>query len=89
MFGFIYKTTNKVNGKAYIGMCSSQSRFSKYLGSGVLLKQAIEKYGVENYTNGEKISESLKNKNEKEKEIITNLLVNNDGIFVDYNREIT
>ena len=49
MFGFIYKTTNKVNGKAYIGMCSSQSRFSKYLGSGVLLKQAIEKYGVENF----------------------------------------
>lgn len=49
MFGFIYKTTNKANGKAYIGMCSSKSRFKDYLGSGILLRQAIEKYGRENF----------------------------------------
>lgn len=45
MIGFIYKTTNKINGKSYIGMCSSEKRFSTYLGSGLLLKQAIKKYG--------------------------------------------
>lgn len=48
-FGFIYKTTNKINGKSYIGMCSSPRRFKNYLGSGVLLKQAIDKYGSENF----------------------------------------
>ena len=49
LFGFVYKTTNKINGKSYIGMCSSKCRFDSYLGSGKLLKQAIEKYGPENF----------------------------------------
>jgi len=49
MIGFIYKTTNKINGKSYIGMCSSEKRFDTYLGSGKLLKQAITKYGKENF----------------------------------------
>lgn len=47
MIGFIYKTTNTINGKSYIGLCSSAKRFENYLGSGVLLKQAIKKYGAD------------------------------------------
>lgn len=46
--GFIYKTTNLVNGKFYVGKCMNDPR-EKYLGSGKLLKQAIEKYGAENF----------------------------------------
>ncbi len=46
--GFIYKTTNLVNGKFYVGQCSNDPR-EKYLGSGVLLIQAIEKYGKHNF----------------------------------------
>ena len=49
MIGFIYKTTNTINGKSYIGLCSSAKRFENYLGSGVLLKQAIKKYGADNF----------------------------------------
>ena len=49
MKGFIYKTTNVINGKEYIGMCSSKQRFESYLGSGILLRQAIEKYGKDNF----------------------------------------
>jgi hypothetical protein len=43
----IYITTNKVNGKKYIG----QSKYNNlsYLGSGKLLKQAIKKYGKDNF----------------------------------------
>ena len=48
-YGFIYKTTNKINGKSYIGMCSCKARFKSYLGSGKLLSKAIEKYGKENF----------------------------------------
>ena len=43
----IYKTTNKVNGKFYIGKDAKNKR--TYLGSGVVLKQAITKYGKENF----------------------------------------
>jgi group I intron endonuclease len=44
---FIYLTENLINGKKYIGYCSRDN--DKYLGSGKILKQAIEKYGRENF----------------------------------------
>lgn len=43
----IYKTTNKINGKCYIG--ASNGNNPRYLGSGTALKKAIKKYGVENF----------------------------------------
>ena len=47
---FIYKTTNLVNGKFYIGKKISDENLSlTYLGSGVLINKAIAKYGVENF----------------------------------------
>jgi group I intron endonuclease len=48
MYGFIYLTSNKINGKKYIGMCK-QSHEKYYLGSGKLLKLSIKKYGKENF----------------------------------------
>ncbi len=49
MYGFIYLTENKINGKKYIGMCKS-THSNNYLGSGTTLKKAIKKYGKENFT---------------------------------------
>ena len=46
--GIIYKTTNQVNGKWYIG--KYQGTRPGYLGSGVALSNAIKKYGKENFT---------------------------------------
>lgn len=43
----IYKTTNLVNGKIYIG--KDKHNNPKYLGSGIVLIQAIKKYGIENF----------------------------------------
>jgi group I intron endonuclease len=43
----IYKTTNLVNGKQYIGKDTKNS--PKYLGSGTILKRAIGKYGKSNF----------------------------------------
>jgi hypothetical protein len=45
--GIIYKTTNQLNGKWYIG--KDEKNNPKYLGSGVLLAQAIKKYGKEHF----------------------------------------
>ena len=43
----IYKTTNLVNGKIYIGQDTKNN--ANYLGSGDLIKRAIKKYGIINF----------------------------------------
>lgn len=49
MYGYIYKTTNNVNGKMYIGMRKFYKIEDRYFGSGKLIKEAIKKYGIENF----------------------------------------
>ena len=52
MYGFIYITTNHVNGKRYIGQkkYDKNGKWKKYLGSGIALKNAISKYGENNFS---------------------------------------
>lgn len=62
----VYKTTNLVNGKIYIGQDSKNN--PDYLGSGVIIKRAIKKYGKENFI--KEVIDICKNKeilDEKEK----------------------
>lgn len=62
----IYKTINLINGKIYVGQDSKND--PKYFGSGVLINEAIRKYGKENFK--KEIIDLAENKielNEKEK----------------------
>jgi group I intron endonuclease len=49
-YGYIYITTNKINGNRYIGQHKSKNWDNNYIGSGIRLKRAINKYGSENFT---------------------------------------
>ena len=49
MYGYVYKTTNLINGKIYVGQHKSQVFDEKYFGSGFILKRAISKYGIDNF----------------------------------------
>lgn len=50
MYGYIYKTTNLINYKIYIGQKKSSIFLGdKYLGSGLYLNRAINKYGKEKF----------------------------------------
>jgi group I intron endonuclease len=48
-YHFIYKTTNLLNGKYYIGMHSTSNLKDGYLGSGTQLRRSVRKYGQENF----------------------------------------
>lgn len=52
-FGYIYKTTNLINNKVYIGKHKRETKNidEKYFGSGKILKHAIKKYGINNFKN--------------------------------------
>lgn len=72
-YGFIYITTNMVNGRRYIGQKKFNSGWQHYLGSGVLLLKAIKKYGVDNFNRGIIAIVYSKNElNQLEKQWITN-----------------
>lgn len=50
MYGYIYKTTNLINGKIYVGKHHYDGFDRNYYGSGKYLWNAIHKYGKENFS---------------------------------------
>lgn len=85
MYGYIYKTTCLVNNKIYIGQKKSNKFLNtKYLGSGVILNNAIKLYGKENFkTELLCWCKTFEELNNKEKEYIK--LFNSMDVNVGYN----
>lgn len=53
MMYYLYKITNNINGKFYIGKRQTKVdhvSLDPYMGSGIRIKAAIKKYGIENFT---------------------------------------
>lgn len=49
MFYTVYKVTNLVNGKIYVGLHVTKNLDDEYLGSGKQIQSAVKKYGRENF----------------------------------------
>lgn len=92
-YHFIYKTTNLLSGKYYIGMHSTDNLEDGYLGSGKRLRYSINKYGVENHKreilefvdSRKKLAErerEIVNLSEIEKKECLNLMIGGEGGFI-------
>lgn len=78
----IYKITNRVNGKVYIGAHQTQNINDNYMGSGIAIKRAIKKYGVENF-NKEILANcnSLTDMYQRERSLVTEEFVTNPQTY--------
>lgn len=65
---YIYKITNLLNGKVYVGKHTCDTIENSYMGSGVAIKRAIKKYGLENFKK-EIVCICLNENEQNEKEI--------------------
>lgn len=79
---YLYQITNLINGKIYIGVHKSSQMDDSYMGSGKLIKLAIEKYGISNFK--KEILESFNTYNEaleREKEIVNESFLLRDDVY--------
>ena len=81
-FFYVYKITNLINNKIYIGVHQSESLNDDYMGSGLLVRRAQEKYGIENFK--KEILFVYDNKDDmfaKEKEIVNESFVQDKSTY--------
>ena len=71
MFYTVYKITNNINKKYYIGKHQTKDLNDGYMGSGKLLKRAIKKYGLDNFSKEIlHVFQTEQEMNDKEKELV-------------------
>jgi len=82
---YIYKITNLINGKIYIGKRKTKLKIEDdfYFGSGKLIKSAIKKYGINNFTKD--ILEICNSNNLNEREIYWIESLNSIDLKLGYN----
>lgn len=82
MYHYLYKVTNKINLKFYIGVHSTLDLSDGYMGSVIAVTESIKKYGKKTFT--KEILEFFDTREsafEKESEIVTNNLVNDPKCY--------
>jgi hypothetical protein len=78
----IYKITNKIDNKIYIGKHKTDNKNDEYFGSGLILKRAIEKYGKEYFIKEILIEcNSEEEMNDKERDIVNEEFVSRDDTY--------
>lgn len=78
----IYQISNTVNGKIYIGAHSTENINDSYMGSGIAIRQAIKKYGIESFAKDIlHVFDTREEMYEKEREIVSLDFVNRPDTY--------
>ena len=82
MFYYLYQITNLVNNKIYVGVHRTKDLNDGYMGSGKVIKRAIEKHGTGNFRKD--ILETFENAKAmyaREKEIVTEEFLAREDVY--------
>ena len=78
----IYQITNKINNKIYVGKHQTENMNDGYFGSGIALRNAIKKYGKENFTKEILfVFDTEQEMNDKERELINEEFVSRKDTY--------
>lgn len=81
-YNYFYKITNNLNGNFYYGIHSTNNLDDGYMGSGLKLKRAFKKYGIENFTKEIiKFFDTREELADYEADIVTEVLVNDSNCY--------
>lgn len=82
MHYLIYKITNKLDNKFYVGKHKTKNKNDDYFGSGLLLERAVEKHGKENFVKEVVMELSTEEEmNQKEADIVDEDFVARDDTY--------
>lgn len=82
MHYFLYEIRNNLNGKIYVGVHKTEDMDDGYMGSGKVIRAAIEKYGIENFT--KTILEEFSTSEEmfaREKEVVSEEFLLRENVY--------
>lgn len=81
-FNYFYKITNNLNGNFYYGIHSTNNIDDGYMGSGLKLKRAFKKYGIENFSKEIlKFFDTREELADYEADVVTEILVNDKNCY--------
>ena len=82
MFFVVYKITNLINNKIYVGVHQTENIHDGYFGSGVALKKAVSKYGKESFSKEiTHICDTKEQMFEIERSIVTEEFINRQDTY--------
>lgn len=82
MLYYLYEIRNNLNNKIYVGVHKTKSIDDGYMGSGKVIKRAVKKYGLENFTKVIlEYFEDSKSMYAREAELITNDFLEREDVY--------
>ena len=82
MFYYLYQITNLVNNKIYVGVHKTKDMNDGYMGSGKVIKRAMEKYGTGNFRKDIlETFQDAKSMYAREKELVTEEFLEREDVY--------